>query len=144
MIEVKFKKLHQDAKMPLYAKEGDSGADVYSAEAIVDLGPGETRLVSTGIAIELPEGYDVQCRSRSGLAAKGICVLNSPGTIDNGYRGEIKVILHNTSRDKTFQVAKGDRIAQLVLSPVYKANFVEVEQLSDSCRGAGGFGSTGR
>lgn len=142
MIEVKYKKIHQEAKVPTYAKPGDSGADIYAIED-VDIDGDQTRLISTGISVELPLGYDLQCRSRSGLAAKGICVLNSPGTIDNGYRGEIKVILHNTTPFR-FCVKKGDRIAQLVLSPVYTANFIEVDALADSSRGAGGFGHTGR
>lgn len=139
---VKYKKLHPDAKMPKYAKPGDAGADVFSVED-VELRPGETRLVSLGIAIEVPDGWEMQVRSRSGLASKGVLVANSPGTIDSGYRGECKVILTYVGKEPSFKISKGDRIAQFVLKQAPTAYFEEVEELSESVRGAGGFGSTG-
>ena len=128
---------------PQYAKPGDAGADLVAAEA-VRLEPGERALVGTGVRIALPDGYAAFVVPRSGLAAKhGITVVNSPGTIDAGYRGEIKVILLNTDRSDAYDVAIGDRIAQVIIMPVTRATFVPVEALPDSDRGSGGFGSTG-
>jgi len=128
---------------PHYAHPGDAGADLVAAEAL-RLEPGERALVATGVRIALPDGYAAFVVPRSGLAAKhGITIVNSPGTVDAGYRGEIKVSLLNTDRSTAYDVAVGDRIAQLIIMPVTRANFIPVEELSDSARGADGFGSTG-
>ena len=128
--------------IPQYAHEGDAGMDVFSNED-VDIAPGESRLVKTGIAIELPDNTEAQVRPRSGLALKhGISVLNTPGTIDAGYRGEVGVILINHGK-ATFHAEKGTRIAQMVIKPVLRVHVMEVNELSDTKRGAGGFGSTG-
>ncbi len=131
------------AQIPAYAQPGDAGADLRSAEALV-IGPGERALVSTGVRFALPEGYVAFVVPRSGLAVKhGISVVNSPGTIDAGYRGEIKVPLINHDLHDSFEIAPGDRIAQLIVMPVSRAVFVPVAELSESVRGEGGFGSTG-
>lgn len=128
---------------PVYAHPGDAGADLLSTEAVT-LAPGERRLVGTGVSIALPDGYAAFVVPRSGLAAKhGITVVNSPGTIDAGYRGEIKVILLNTDSSVPYDIGVGDRIAQLIVMPVTRAVFVPVETLPGSHRGEGGFGSTG-
>ncbi|MFT4233182.1 MAG: dUTP diphosphatase [Leucobacter sp.] len=128
---------------PRYAHADDAGADLRAAEAVV-LAPGERALIGTGVSIALPEGYAAFVVPRSGLAAKhGITVVNSPGTIDAGYRGEIKVTLLNTDREHEFRVEPGDRIAQVIFTPVSRAVFVPVDELPESERGAGGFGSTG-
>lgn len=128
---------------PHYAHIGDAGADLVSAEA-VRLEPGERALVPTGVRIALPDGYAAFVVPRSGLAAKhGITIVNSPGTVDAGYRGEIKVSLLNTDSSNAYDVAVGDRIAQLIIMPVTRANFIPVDELDDSTRGADGFGSTG-
>ncbi len=130
-------------EVPKYAQPGDAGADLRSSQAIV-IQPGERATVPTGMAIALPAGYVGLVHSRSGLAAKnGIMVLNSPGTIDAGYRGEIKVTLLNTDKSEPFEIKVGDRIAQLLVQQVEQARFIEVEFLTDSNRGDGGFGSTG-
>jgi len=129
-------------KVPAYQNDGDAGADIYSAE-FVSLKPGETKAVGTQIRLSIPEGYEMQIRPRSGLAVKkGITVLNSPGTIDSTYRGEIKVILYNASGE-IYNVSVHERIAQMVLAPVYKAKFNGVKYLDETSRGEGGFGSTG-
>jgi dUTP pyrophosphatase len=129
--------------VPSYSHPGDAGADLVAAEA-VHLEPGERALVATGVRIALPEGYAAFVVPRSGLAAKhGISIVNSPGTVDAGYRGEIKVSLINTDIRSAYDVAVGDRIAQLIIMPVTRAVFIPVEELSDSARGDGGFGSTG-
>ncbi|WP_404472249.1 dUTP diphosphatase [Microbacterium aerolatum] len=129
--------------MPHYAHPGDAGADLVAAET-VRLEPGERALVATGVRIALPEGFAAFVVPRSGLAAKhGITIVNSPGTVDAGYRGEIKVSLLNTDRSSAYDVAVGDRIAQLIIMPVTRANFIPVDELPDSARGASGFGSTG-
>ena len=129
--------------VPRYAHADDAGADLRAAEAVT-IAPGERALIGTGVSIALPEGYAAFVVPRSGLAAKrGITVLNTPGTVDAGYRGEIKVTLLNTDVEEPFEVAVGDRIAQMVVMPVSRAVFVPVEELSDSVRGTGGFGSTG-
>ena len=139
---VKVKLLNELAKSPAYAKPGDAGADLYATEKL-SLGPGMSGMVKTGLSIELSEGYEAQIRPRSGLAYKQqITVLNTPGTIDEGYRGEIGVILINHS-DGWKHIEIGDRIAQMVIKPVKQATFVVVDELSDTDRGKGGFGSTG-
>ncbi|MEJ1087453.1 dUTP diphosphatase [Microbacterium sp. Mu-80] len=131
------------ANVPHYAHPADAGADLVSTEA-VRLEPGERALIGTGVRIALPEGYAAFVVPRSGLAAKhGITVVNSPGTVDAGYRGEIKVSLLNTDSKEAYDVAVGDRIAQLIVMPVVQARFEPVEALPDSVRGDGGFGSTG-
>ena len=137
------RKLREDASLPFYATSGASGLDLFCVDDVVVIRPLERALVSTGIAIELPEGYEAQIRPRSGLALKkGVTVLNSPGTIDHDYRGEIKVILINLS-DKEVVIEKGERIAQMVIAPVLKVEVVEVKELSNTQRQDGGFGSTG-
>lgn len=129
--------------LPVYATDGAAGLDVVAAEDVT-LAPGERHAVATGFAVAIPSGYEVQVRPRSGLAMKhGITCLNTPGTIDHDYRGEVKVILANLGR-QPFDVRRGERIAQLVPAPVIKAAFREVQSLSDTERGAGGFGSTGQ
>ncbi|NCU17028.1 dUTP diphosphatase [Pallidibacillus pasinlerensis] len=139
---LKVKLVHKDAKLPFYANPGDAGLDLYSVEDKV-IQPGEAELVATGLAIELPEGTEAQVRPRSGLALKhAVTVLNSPGTIDEGYRGEIKVILINHGKEP-FKVEKHMRIAQMVIAPVTRVAIIQVEGLSDTTRGEGGFGSSG-
>jgi dUTP pyrophosphatase len=130
-------------RVPAYAHPGDAGADLVAAEDVV-LAPGERATVGTGVAIALPEGYVAFVVPRSGLAARhGITIVNTPGTVDAGYRGEIRVILLNTDRTEEYRITAGDRIAQIVVLPVSRAEFVPVETLPGSLRGAGGFGSTG-
>jgi dUTP pyrophosphatase len=141
---MKIKRLHADARVPRYAHgpEEDAGMDLHSVEAVT-LAPGETKLVATGLAIELPAGYEAQIRPRSGLALKhSITLPNSPATIDPGYRGEIKVILLNLGREP-FEILPGERIAQMVIAR-YEAVEWEESDLADSVRGTGGFGSSGR
>lgn len=139
---VKIQMFNQNAIKPIYATDGAAGADLASAIDTV-IPAGKHKLVPTGWNIELPPGYEAQVRPRSGLAYKqGITVMNSPGTIDEDYRGPLGVILFNSS-DEDFVIQAGDRIAQLVIKPVVQAKFEIVEELSDSKRGAGGFGSTG-
>jgi dUTP pyrophosphatase len=129
--------------LPAYATAGAAGLDVVAAEDVT-LAAGARHAVATGFAIAIPEGYEVQVRPRSGLALKhGITCLNTPGTIDSDYRGEVKVILANLGSEP-FAVVRGDRIAQLVPAAVQRADFAEVEELGDTARGGGGFGSTGR
>lgn len=129
--------------VPAYAHPGDAGADLTSTEAL-RLEPGQRALVGTGVRIALPDGYVAFVVPRSGLATKhGITIVNSPGTVDAGYRGELKVTLLNTDADEAYDIGVGDRIAQLIVMPVSRANFIPVEQLPDSVRGDGGFGSTG-
>ncbi|MFJ4296833.1 dUTP diphosphatase [Curtobacterium sp. SP.BCp] len=128
---------------PHYAHPGDAGGDLVSAEAFV-LQPGERRLVGTGLRIALPEGYAAFVVPRSGLAAKhGITIVNSPGTVDAGYRGEVKVALLNTDASEPYEVHVGDRIAQVVVMPVPRVVFTRVDELPESVRGQGGFGSSG-
>ncbi|MBX3594390.1 dUTP diphosphatase [Sphingomonas sp.] len=132
-----------DLPLPAYASAGAAGMDVVAAEELT-LAPGARHAVATGFAMAIPDGYEVQVRPRSGLALKhGITCLNTPGTIDSDYRGEVKVILANLG-DAPFPIARGDRIAQLVPAPVQRADFDLVETLDETARGAGGFGSTGR
>jgi dUTP pyrophosphatase len=129
--------------LPSYASAGAAGLDVVAAETLV-LEPGARHAVATGFAVAIPGGYEVQVRPRSGLALKhGITCLNTPGTIDSDYRGEVKIILANLGQE-AFHVVRGERIAQLVPAPVLKAAFVEEEALGETERGSGGFGSTGR
>ncbi len=141
-VQVRVKRLTPEAKIPKAAKVGDVAFDLYS---VIDhkIEPGARYAVPTGIAVEIPPGYEGQVRPRSGLALKeGITVLNTPGTIDSGYRGEVKTIMINHS-DVSFQITKGMRISQLAIRPVPKVTFTEVDELSDTDRGEGGFGSTG-
>lgn len=131
------------SELPVYAHPGDAGADLLSSEE-VHLAPGQRALVGTGVRIALPDGHAAFVVPRSGLAAKhGITIVNSPGTIDAGYRGEIKVALLNTDASRAYDVAVGDRIAQLIVLPVPRARFIAVDELPGAARGEGGFGSTG-
>ena len=139
---LKVKKLNGSASLPRHAHPGDAGLDLFS-NVDVTIAPGESKLVGTGISIELPPDTEAQVRPRSGLALRhGITVLNTPGTIDEGYRGEVGVILINHGKTP-FQVEKGMRIAQMLVKPVMRVEVAEVKELSDTARGAGGFGSTG-
>jgi len=139
---LKVLRLDKTAILPAYAHEGDAGMDLFSNQDLV-IAPGEIKLVGTGIAIELPPRTEAQVRPRSGLAAKhGLTVLNSPGTVDEGYRGEINVILVNHGKN-AFHIEKGMRIAQMVVQPVLRAEIAETDRLSETSRGSGGFGSTG-
>ena len=143
-IEVRVKRLNHGAGLPLpdYASKGAAGMDICAAESLI-LRTGRRHAVATGFAFAIPGGYEVQVRPRSGLALKnGITCLNTPGTIDSDYRGEVKVILANLGEDD-FQITKGDRIAQIVVAPVTHAAMVEVDEIDETLRGAGGFGSTG-
>lgn len=143
-VPIKFKRLEHGEGLPLpsYASPGAAGMDIRSA-LYDEIAPGKVHMIPTGFACAVPEGYEIQCRPRSGLASKGITITNSPGTIDSDYRGEIKVLLHNLS-DDIFFVERGDRIAQLVLAEVPQGFPLEVDELDETERGAGGFGSTGR
>ncbi len=135
--------LIQSQYLPQYAHPGDAGADLCSTEAVT-LKPGERATVGTGVSIALPDGYVCFVVPRSGLAFKhGITIVNSPGTVDAGYRGEIKVSLLNTDSATSFDIAPGDRIAQMIVMPVSRASFIQVQTLPGSDRGQGGFGSTG-
>jgi dUTP pyrophosphatase len=143
-VTFRFTRLSGDAQAPLRAHPGDAGFDLFAAEA-ARLEPGERASVGTGIAVEIPEGSAGLVLPRSGLAARhGISVVNAPGLIDAGYRGEVRVLLLNTDRTEAFEVAVGDRIAQLVLVEVGDGDPVEAESLEESARSDGGFGSTGR
>jgi dUTP pyrophosphatase len=140
---LKVKKLQDNAVIPQYQTKEAAGFDLHAIEDVV-IKPGERKLIGTGLAFEIEFGYEVQIRPRSGLAFKhGITVLNTPGTIDSDYRGEIKVLLINHGRE-SFEIKKGERIAQAVIAPVVQAEISEVEELGDTERGAGGFGSTGK
>ena len=132
------------AVIPEYKTVGAAGADLYAlVDSPITLAPGKTAMVPTGLFFEIPEGYEIQVRPRSGLAAKnGVTVLNTPGTIDSDYRGEIKIILINLG-DKDFVINSGDRVAQMVIAPLIQASFSIVNELSDTTRGSGGFGSIG-
>jgi dUTP pyrophosphatase len=143
-VDLRVRRLREEATIPTRAHEGDAGLDLYAAESAT-IAPGERATVATGIALEIPAGFAGLVLPRSGLAARhGIALVNAPGLIDSGYRGEVKVLLLNTDRADTFEVSPGDRIAQLLLSPVTEARPVEVSELELSARGAGGFGSSGR
>jgi len=142
-MKIKVKKLSNLAQIPAYQTEEAAGFDLHSIDDIV-IKPSERKLISTGLAFDIPAGYEIQIRPRSGLAYKhGITVLNTPGTIDSDYRGEIKVLLINHSNDK-FEIKVGERIAQAVIKEVIQAKFEEVEELSETKRGEKGFGSTGK
>ncbi len=143
-VEVLIQRLDTGLPIPSYAHPGDAGADLYAAED-VELLPGERAVVGTGVAIALPDGFAAFVHPRSGLAAKlGVTLVNAPGTVDAGYRGEIRVTLLNTDTKDAVRLKRGDRIAQLVIQRVEKAAFYEVDRLPGSARGTGGFGSTGR
>jgi dUTP pyrophosphatase len=137
-------KLKDEAIMPSRAHEGDAGLDLYACEA-AHIGPGERWSVGTGVGVEIPDGHAGLVLPRSGLARDhGIALVNSPGLIDSGYRGELRVLLLNTDPAETFRVGAGDRIAQLLITPIASAEPVETAALADSLRGEGGFGSSGR
>ncbi len=144
MTEVLIKRLSKNIMLPKYETEGSSGLDLAAnIDGQIEIPPGKSAIIPTGLAVAIPNNFEIQIRPRSGLAAKNqISVLNTPGTIDADYRGEIKVILINLS-DKIFTVEKGLRIAQMVLCPIVKAKFKEVTELEITKRGSGGFGSTG-
>ena len=142
MIEVAVRRLRDDAVLPVQAYDGDAGVDLSACDELT-LEPGERAVVATGLAIEIPDGYAGFVQPRSGLAARhGVAVVNSPGLIDSGYRGEIRVVLLNTDRRQPFTVEPGMRIAQLVVAPVASVRLVEVDELATSERGARGFGSS--
>ena len=144
MTEILIKRLSKDVALPKYETEGSSGLDLAAnTDKQIKILPGKSEIIPTGLAVAIPKNFEIQIRPRSGLAAKSqISVLNTPGTIDADYRGELKVILINLS-DKVFVVEKGLRIAQMVLCPVVKATLKEVTELENTKRGSGGFGSTG-
>lgn len=143
-MKVLITRLDKDIPLPHFARAGDAGADIVS-RIDIDIAPGERALVPTGISIALPDGYAAFAHPRSGLAIKyGVGMVNAPGTIDAGYRGELQIILINHDLHKTFNIKRGDRIAQLVFQKVERAEFIEVEELPGSGRGVDGFGSTGR
>jgi dUTP pyrophosphatase len=143
-VELRVTKLQEGAVLPTRAHEGDAGLDLYACEA-AHIGPGERWSVGTGVALEIPDGNAGLVLPRSGIAREhGITLVNSPGLIDSGYRGEVRVLLLNTDPAEIFRVEAGDRIAQLLLTPVAIANPVEAVELSETARGEGGFGSSGR
>ena len=145
MVKIQIKRLNPKVKIPSYKTDGSSGMDLMAfLKDPITIKPKSSELISTGISVAIPEDTEIQIRPRSGLAAKSnISVLNTPGTIDSDYRGELKIILYNHGADD-FVVNNGDRIAQMVLMPVLKASFEEVENLPNTIRGTGGFGSTGK
>ena len=145
MVKLLIKKLQKNIILPEYKTDGSSGMDLMAnVEQTVKILPGEKKIISTGIIVAIPEQYEIQIRPRSGLAAKsGISVLNTPGTIDSDYRGEIKVILINLGKD-IFEIKKNDRIAQMIVCPIIKVELEEVQNLPKTIRGKGGFGSTGK
>ena len=145
MVKVLVKKLEPSVKLPSYKTNGASGMDLMAyIDKSIELKPGESCLVPTGLSVAFPKEYEIQIRPRSGLAAKNnISVLNTPGTIDSDYRGELKVILFNHS-DKSFKINNNDRIAQMILTPVIKMDLEETNELPESIRGTDGFGSTGK
>ena len=145
MFKIQIMRLNSEVKIPSYKTQGSSGMDLMAfLKSPVKIKPKSSELISTGISIAIPEDTEIQIRPRSGLAAKSnMSVLNTPGTIDSDYRGELKIILYNHGVDN-FVVNNGDRIAQMVLMPVLKASFEEVENLPNTIRGTGGFGSTGK
>ena len=145
MVKILVKKFDKNIKLPAYKTSGSSGMDLvaYIKNKII-INPGKTAMIPTGIAVAIPRHYEIQIRPRSGLAVKkGISVLNTPGTVDSDYRGEIKIILINLSK-KSFMVKSGDRVAQMILCPVAKGKLQEVKNLPKTVRGKGGFGSTGK
>ena len=144
MTKILIKRLSKNIPLPKYETEGSSGMDLTAnVDKVIEIQPGKSEIIPTGLALSIPKNYEIQIRPRSGLAAKNqISVLNTPGTIDEDYRGEIKVILINLG-EKKFTIEKGLRIAQMVLCPVIKAELEEVDELDETKRGSGGFGSTG-
>jgi dUTP pyrophosphatase len=143
MVEIQVTRLDEGVPLPSYAHPGDAGADLVTTVDI-DLAPGERALVPTGLAIALPDGFVGLVHPRSGLAARfGVSIVNAPGTVDAGYRGEVKVLLMNLDPASPVRLRRGDRVAQLVVQRVEHARFVEVDRLPGSARGAGGYGSTG-
>jgi dUTP pyrophosphatase len=144
MTKILIKRLSNNIPLPKYETEGSSGMDLTAnVNKVIEIQPGKSEIIPTGLALSIPKNYEIQIRPRSGLAAKNqISVLNTPGTIDEDYRGEIKVILINLG-EKKFKIEKGLRIAQMVLCPVIKAELEEVDELNETKRGSGGFGSTG-
>jgi len=145
MVKVLVKKLNPSVQLPSYKTDGASGMDLMAyLEKPINLEPGKSCLVSTGLSVAFPKEYEIQIRPRSGLAAKNnISVLNTPGTIDSDYRGELKIILFNHS-NKNFIINNNDRVAQMVLTPIIKIELEEINELPESVRGEGGFGSTGK
>ena len=145
MVKLLIKKLQKNIILPEYKTDGSSGMDLMAnVEQTIKILPGEKKIISTGIMVAIPEQYEIQIRPRSGLAAKnGISILNTPGTIDSDYRGEIKVILINLGK-YTFEINKNDRIAQMIVCPIIKVELKEVESLPKTVRGEGGFGSTNK
>ena len=145
MVRILVRKFDKNIKLPTYKTSGSSGMDLIAyIKNTITIKPGKTAIVSTGIAVAIPKNYEIQIRPRSGLAAKkGISVLNTPGTVDSDYRGEIKIILINLSKE-SFVVKSGDRVAQMILCPVARAKLKEVKNLPKTIRGKGGFGSTGK
>lgn len=142
-MDLKIKKLSDNAKMPTYGSLSAAGADLYSSEDVVEFAPGETKLIHTGIAMEIPEGYVGLIYARSGIATKrGLAPANKVGVIDSDYRGEIMVALHNHSQVAS-SIDAGERIAQIVITPYLRVDFLEVDDLDNTERGTGGFGSTG-
>jgi dUTP pyrophosphatase len=143
-MQLPIRRLSDAATIPTRAHEGDAGLDLYAAEAAT-LGPGERAMVATGIAVEIPEGHAGLVLPRSGLAVRhGIALVNAPGLIDSGYRGELRVLLLNTDRTEPFHISPGDRVAQLLVTPFAEAEPAEAAELALSARGHGGFGSSGR
>ena len=145
MVKILVKKFDKNIKLPTYKTSGSSGMDLVAyIKNKITIDPGKTVMIPTGIAVAIPKNYEIQIRPRSGLAAKkGISVLNTPGTVDSDYRGEIKIILINLSK-KSFMVKSGDRVAQMILCPVAKGKLQEVKNLPKTVRDKGGFGSTGK
>ena len=145
MVKILVKKFYKNIKLPVYKTVGSSGMDLLAyIKNKITINPSKTAIIPTGIAVAIPKNYEIQIRPRSGLAAKkGISVLNTPGTIDSDYRGEIKIILINLSK-KSFVVKSGDRVAQMILCPVVRAKLKEVKNLPKTIRDKGGFGSTGK
>ena len=143
-MELRFSLLRDGARLPSRAHDGDAGLDLHAVEAAT-LAPGERTSIGTGVAVEIPPGHAGLVLPRSGLAARhGIALVNSPGLIDSGYRGEVRVLLLNTDRERPFEIAPGDRIAQLAVTPIAQAEPVEATDLAVTPRGQGGFGSSGR
>jgi len=142
MIPIKIKKLHPEAIMPHYTHDGDAGMDVYSTEDLILL-PTQRKLIPTGLSFEIPKGFEIQIRPKSGLALKhGLTIINTPGTLDSGYRGELGIILLNTG-EAPYEIKKSEKIAQIILARYEEAEIQEVKELGDSSRGAEGYGSTG-
>lgn len=142
MVTIKIQKIKDNAIIPKYAHEGDAGVDLYSTEEYL-IKPGERVLVSTGIKMAIPKGHEAQIRPKSGLALKhGLSIVNTPGTIDSGYRGEVGIIIINLGKEE-YKIEKGKKVAQMVINQVEEATFEEVKELDETTRNEGGFGSTG-